>query len=93
MIKYCSDDDHKMNETRKSKHFSDFNNSRLIDWFTTNRELQKIKLKKLGVIDCDEDKQMALETFKEIDVDGDGQVSKAEFVKIMSKFDCAYNKL
>ena len=41
MIKYCSDDDHKMNETRKSKHFSDFNNSRLIDWFTTNRELQK----------------------------------------------------
>lgn len=30
---------------------------------------------------------MALEAFKEIDVDGDGQVSKAEFVKIMSKFD------
>ena len=29
---------------------------------------------------------MALEAFKEIDVDGDGQVSKAEFVKIMSKF-------
>ena len=34
--------------------------------------------------------RMTLEAFKEIDVDGDGQVSKAEFVKIMSKFDYAY---
>ena len=53
-------------------------------------QLSWSEFKKLGVIDCDEDKQMALEAFKEIDVDGDGQVSKAEFVKIMSKFDCAY---
>lgn len=37
-------------------------------------------------IDCDEDKRAALEAFNEIDADGDGQVSKAEFIKIMSKY-------
>ena len=48
-------------------------------------QLSWSEFKKLGHIDCDEDKRAALEAFNQIDADGDGQVSKAEFIKIMSK--------
>ena len=49
-------------------------------------QLSWSEFKKLGYIDCDEDKRAALEAFNEIDADGDGQVNKGEFIKIMSKY-------
>ena len=48
-------------------------------------QLSWSEFKNLAPIDCDEALKMALEAFNESDADGDGQVSKAEFIQIMSK--------